>query len=134
MMFSVMDLVYSVVVFSVTLLAMAQGQNYLREKAIKKHFKANDLRYILVCINSEMKESWENKIDRNKYDKIEILTIDSRITAGKFIASKLFEITAMKVGAPCLLSLEDNECRPYGIGLVLDIRNLNPAQFHELFI
>ena len=86
-----MDLVYSVVVFSVTLLAMGQGQNYLRERAIKKHFKANDLRYILVCINSEMKESWENKIDRNKYDKIEILTIDSRITAGKFIASKLLQ-------------------------------------------
>jgi len=109
-----MDIVYSVIVISITVLALAQGQSYLRDKAVKRYFRENDLKHVLVCDDSNMKAAWEGKIDKEKYDRIEILSIDSVSTPENLINSKYFQTAVRKVGVmkyPCLLTLEGSELK-----------------------
>jgi hypothetical protein len=93
-----MDLVYDVMIASIALLAFGQGQSYLRNRTVKKYFRDNGLTYILVCLDSEMKNNLENSEELKKFDKIEILSIDSRPPAEKFINLKLLQTTVREVG------------------------------------
>lgn len=109
-----LDLVFYIIIGFVSLLALGQGQNYIRAKAIKKYFRSNNLRFILVCEDSKAKDYWTLNIDKVKFDRIEIINIDSRETNDKFINAKLFETTVRKVGVmkyPCLLTIEDEQIK-----------------------
>ena len=94
-------------------LALAQGYDSMRAKTVKKYFHDNRLNYILVCQNKEMTESCNAKIDRAKYDPIEIINISDPIATDRF-NRRLLKATVHNVGVmkyPCLLSIEGNELK-----------------------
>ena len=109
-----LDLVFYIIIAFISFIALGQGQNYIRAKTVKKYFKSNKLDYILVCGDSKTSDYWNENIDREKYNKIEVINIHDRETSDRFLNAKLLETTARKVGVmryPCLLTIEDNELK-----------------------
>ncbi len=109
-----LDLVFYIIIAFISLLALGQGQNYIRARTIKRYFKSNDLRFILVCEDSNTRDHWIKNIDKVKFDRIEIISIEARETNDKFMMARLLETTVRKAGVmryPCLLTIEDEQIK-----------------------
>jgi len=109
-----LTLAFYIIVISISLIALGQGSNYVREKAVKKYFKRNRLNYILVCNDSKTTDYWRESIDKEKYNGIEIINVHERGTADIFINGKLLEMTVRKTGVmryPCLLTIDEGDLK-----------------------
>lgn len=124
----ILDIVFLIIIASISILGLSQGQDYLRIRYIRRHFRERCIRSLLVCENNRMKSEAEEILKRFAgYAPLEIVSLEAYSSNNEFIHKNYLSVTVQKSGVmkyPCILTLNGNTIK----GSFIDLDGLAGPQ------